>query len=328
MGNFSLSQPSGPYSQYYDNDNGMTSQEGLQDHDPRYHGQAASSVQHINVLSTGHDGSDHSSKSKRSDQKFRKRKQRVRYNNNSSTEPDSEFLSVSQTNFSEMPSLSSHFYNATSQDVPDCYTNTNNNGDTSQVSFAGEGEAEEQNGQVAIDSDFEDDADVRFPKQNVYSFHSSYQPHATSEVGMPVRPISANRPGSASSVKLAAKYTPVRRNSGQYPSQSPTKERNSYEFESDPLHSAASQESYSQQNSQDTIVCSHQPTRLSLSNNSQSEPKSGGSDPKIADKNELASSTEQSKKWKLGGFLPLSRKSKKSSQHACDPGEDMKITDL
>ena len=331
MGNFSLSQPSGPYSQYYDNDNSMASQE-LLDHDPRYHGQVATSVQHVNVLSSGHcEGSDHSSKSKRNDQK-RKRpkgvKQRVRYNNTSSTDPDSEFLSVSQTNFSEMPSLSAHhFYNAASQDAPDCYTNTNNNGDTSQVTFAGEGEAEEQNGLVAIDSDFEDDADVQFPKQNVYSFHSSYQPHASSETGMSLRPISANRPGSASSVKLAAKYTPVRRNSGQYPSQSPTKERNSYEFESDP-HSAASQESYSQQNSQDTIVCIHQPTRSSLSNNSQSESKSGSSDPKIADKTELASSTEQSKKWKLG-FLPLpSRKSKKSSQHACDPTEDMKITDL
>lgn len=326
MGNFSLSQPSGPYSQYYDS--GTASQE-LLDHDPRYHGQAAASVQHINMLSSGHcDGSDYSSKSKRTDQK-RKRskggKQRVRYNNNSSTDPDSEFLSVSQTNFGEMPSLSAHnFYTAASQDAPDCYaTNTNNNGDTSQVTFAGEGEAEEQNGLDTIDSDFEDDADMRFPKQNVYSFHSSYQPHASSEAGMPMRPVSANRPGSASSVKLAAKYAPVRRNSGQYPSQSPTKERNSYEFESDP-HSTASQESYSQQNSQDTIVCTHQPTRSSLSNNSQSEPKSGGSDPKIAE----ITSTEQSKKWKLG-FLPLpSRKSKKSSQHACDPAEDMKITDL
>lgn len=328
MGNFSLSQPSGPYSQYYDNDNGTASQE-LLDHDPRYHGQAASSVQHINILSSGHcDGSDHSSKSKRTDQK-RKRpkgvKQRVRYNNNSSTDPDSEFLSVSQTNFGEMPSLSAHnFYTAASQDAPDCYTtNTNNNGDTSQVTFAGEGEAEEQNGLDAIDSDFEDDADMRFPKQNVYSFHSSYQPHASSEASTSLRPVSANRPGSASSVKLAAKYAPVRRNSGQYPSQSPTKERNSYEFESDP-HSTASQESYSQQNSQDTIVCSHQPTRSSLSNNSQSDPRSGGSDPKITDKTEV-SSTEQSKKWKLG-FIPLSRKSKKSSQH--DPAEDMKVTDL
>ena len=332
MGNFSLSQPSGPFSQYYDNDNGTASQELLQDYDPRYHGQVASSVQHINILSSAHgDGSDHSSKSKRTDQK-RKRpkgvKQRVRYNNNSSTDPDSEFLSVSQTNFGEMPSLSAHnFYNAASQDAPDCYTtNTNNNSEISQVTFAGEGEAEEQNGLDAIDSDFEDDADMQFPKQNVYSFHSSYQPHSTSEAGMLVRPISANRPGSASSVKLAAKYAPVRRNSGQYPSQSPTKERNSYEFESDP-HSTASQESYSQQNSQDTIVCSHQPTRSSLSNNSQSEPRSGGSDPKIADKTD-ATSTEQSKKWKLG-FLPLpSRKSKKLSQHVCDPAEDMKITDL
>ena len=328
MGNFSLSQPSGPYSQYYDNDNSMASQEML-DHDPRYHGQAATSVQHLNALTSSHgDASDHSSKSKRTEPK-RKRpkgvKQRLRYNNNSSTDPDSEFLSVSQTNFSEMPSAH-NFYNAASQDAPDCYTNTSSNADTSQVTFAGEGEAEEQNGMVAIDSDFEDDADVRFPKQNVYSFHSSHQPHSTAEAGMPIRPISANRPGSASSVKLATKYTPVRRNSGQYPSQSPTKERSSYDFESDP-HSAASQESYSQQNSQDTIVCTHQPTRSSLSINSQSEPKSGGSDPKIADKTE-PSSTEQSKKWKLG-FLPLhSRKSKKSSQHACEPTEDMKITDL
>jgi len=317
MGNFSLSQPSGPYSQFYDNDNGMASQE-LQDHDPRYHGQVTTSAQHINIL----EGSDHSGKSKRTDQKTKRRKggkQRVRYNNSSNTDPDSEFLSVSQTNFSEMPSLSNNFYNAQSQDAPDC---------GGQVTFAGEGEAEDLNGLVAIDSDFEDDADMRsFPKQNVYSFHSSHQPHASSDASMPVRPISANRPGSASSVKLAAKYTPVRHNSGQYPSQSPTKERNSYEFDSDPLHSAASQESYSQQNSQDTIVCTHQPTRLSLSNNSQSEPKSGGSDPKIADKNELASSTEQTKKWKLG-FIPLPRKSKKASQHSSDPAEDMKITDL
>ena len=334
MGNFSLSQPSGPYSQYYDNDATMASQE-LHDHDPRYHGQAAaSSVQHINVLSSVHgDGSDRSGKSKRTDQK-RKRpknaKQRVRYNNNNSgTDPDSEFLSVSQTNFSEMPSLSSqYFYNAASQDAPDCYTNTNNNADTNQVTFAGEGEAEDQHGLVAVDSDSEDDSDARFPKQNVYSFHpSSYQPHASSETNMSVRPISANRPGSASSVKLAAKYPTARCNSGQYSSQSPTKERNSYDFETDPhSFSAASQESYSQQNSQDTIVCSHQPNRSSLSNYSQNESRSGGSDPKITDKTEQLSLTEQSKKWKLGGFL--TRKSKKAGQHSCDPTEDMKITDL
>ena len=331
MGNFSLSQPSGPYAQYYDNE--VAPQE-IQDH----YNQVAHSVQHVNAIpSSYHDGSnaaDHASKAKRNDPK-RKRpkggKPRVRYAN-SSNDPDNDFLSVSQTNFGEMPSLSAtSFYNGASHDFTDAYPNTNNNGDNGQVSFAGEGEAEEvleQNGLVAVDSDGEDDDDRFSSRQHAYSFHSPHQTHASSEASMPVRPISANRPGSASSVKLAAKYTPVRRNSGPY-SQSPTKgERNSYEFESELPHSTASQESYSQQNSQDTIVGLHQPSKLSLSNSSQTD--RGGSDPKIADKTELPSTTEQSKKW-LGVLrLPVqkSRKPKRASQHTNDQVEDMKFTDL
>ncbi|XP_065885901.1 adenomatous polyposis coli protein-like isoform X3 [Dysidea avara] len=327
MGNFSLSQPSGPYVQYYDNE---VAPPEMQDH----YNQVAHSVQHINAVpSSYHDGSnaaDHASKAKRNDPKRKRQKNvksRVRYAT-SSTDPDNDFLSVSQTNFSEMPSATS-FYNGMSHDFTDSYPNTNNNGDNGQVSFAGEGEAEEvleQNGLV----DSEDDDDRFLSRQHAYaySFHSPHQTHASSEASMPVRPISANRPGSASSVKLAAKYTPVRRNSGPY-SQSPTKgERNSYEFESELPHSTASQESYSQQNSQDTIVGLHQPSRLSLSNSSQTD--RGGSDPKISDKTELPSTTEQSKKW-LGVLrLPVqkSRKPKRTSQHTNDPAEDMKFTDL